>query len=156
MVIFSTSQVLTQCFPTWGPFHKSFCASVFKPAGLRSMLGVKSNPAKGKILKFVHAIKFWRGAVSTLSWNLLWNGPQGSLEILKGGHQIFKNIYVAFVLPIISNKLTWNCYSLRRLLKMVSEQFWSFRGSAKFVVSEGILRAKKWRNIVLTCYFLIS
>ena len=93
----------------WGPFHKRFCAGVKMPAGLRSMLGVKGNPAKRKMnvisnmnienharadipshyfwrkifsvihasfwrgarqiqvmkLKFVHAIKFWRVAVSS-------------------------------------------------------------------------------------------
>ena len=34
---------------TWGPFHKSLNACVKMLAGLRSTLGVKSNPAKRKM-----------------------------------------------------------------------------------------------------------
>ena len=37
------------CPPPPGPFHKSFHAGVKTLAGLRSTLGVKSNPAKGEM-----------------------------------------------------------------------------------------------------------
>ena len=30
----------------WGPFHKIFCTGVKTPEGLRSILGVKSDPAR--------------------------------------------------------------------------------------------------------------
>ena len=32
-------------------------------------------------LKFVHAIKFWHGAVSMPAWNLLWNEPLDKIRL---------------------------------------------------------------------------
>ena len=61
--------------PARGPFHKSFCAGVLIPAGLRFTLGVKRNPAKRErnvwfsFIKGIHTSVEACQLGSPLAWN---------------------------------------------------------------------------------------
>ena len=59
-----------------------------------------------KILIVIQAIKFWRGAVSLLAPNLLWNGPQAGLpEFLS--HYLYCKAFL-ILLNLLSNSESLN------------------------------------------------